>query len=94
MTIEAWQVAFDRARKAVGEADEKFQIADQEFAKLVAANTLHPAGRPPEMDGGQRGARHGKCRLDGYRAPRAGERSAQMIPTRAVVITLEASAAR
>lgn len=39
MTIEAWQVAFDRAREAVGEADERFQLADQEFAKLRAANS-------------------------------------------------------
>ena len=39
MTIEAWQVAFDRARAVVGKADERFQLADQEFAKLVAANT-------------------------------------------------------
>ena len=38
MTIEAWQVAFDRAREAVGEADERFQIADQEFATLRAEN--------------------------------------------------------
>ena len=38
MTIEAWQVAFDRAREAVGEADERFQLADQEFAKLRAEN--------------------------------------------------------
>lgn len=36
MTIEEWQVAFDRARQAVGEADERFQVADQEFAKLRA----------------------------------------------------------
>ena len=38
MTIEAWQVAFDRAREAVGEADERFQVADQEFATLRAEN--------------------------------------------------------
>lgn len=38
MTIEAWQVAFDRAREAVGTADERFQLADQEFAKLRAEN--------------------------------------------------------
>ena len=38
MTIEAWQVAFDRAREAVGEADERFQVADQAFAKLRAGN--------------------------------------------------------
>ncbi len=38
MTIEAWQVAFDRAREAVGEADERFQRADQEFARLRADN--------------------------------------------------------
>ncbi len=36
MTIEAWQVAFDRAREAVGEADERFQLTDQEFAKQRA----------------------------------------------------------
>lgn len=38
MTIEAWQVAFDRAREAVSEADERFQRADQEFATLRAEN--------------------------------------------------------
>ena len=38
MTIETWQVAFDRARKLVSDADERFQIADQEFAKLRAEN--------------------------------------------------------
>ena len=38
MTIEAWQVAFDRAREAVGQADKKFQLADQEFAKQRAEN--------------------------------------------------------
>ena len=36
MTVEAWQVAFDRAREAVGQADERFQLVDQEFAKLRA----------------------------------------------------------
>lgn len=36
MTIEAWQLAFDRARQAVGEADASFQLADQEFARLRA----------------------------------------------------------
>ncbi len=39
MSIEAWQVAFDRAREAVGDADERFQRADQEFAQMRAANT-------------------------------------------------------
>lgn len=38
MSIEDWQVAFDRAREAVGKADERFQRADQEFAKIVAVN--------------------------------------------------------
>lgn len=38
MSIEAWQVAFDCAREAVGEADERFRLADQEFARLRAAN--------------------------------------------------------
>ena len=39
MTIEAWQVAFDRAREAVDQADELFQLVDQEFAKLRAEST-------------------------------------------------------
>lgn len=47
MTIEAWQAAFDRAREAVGEADERFQVADQEFATLRAEN---PTGAVLEAD--------------------------------------------
>ncbi len=39
MSIEAWQVAFDRAREAVGQAVGRFQLADEEFAKLRAANS-------------------------------------------------------
>ena len=39
MSIEAWQLAFDRAREVVGEADERFQLADQEFAKMRAENS-------------------------------------------------------
>lgn len=38
MTIVVWQVAFDRAREAVGQADGRFQLADQEFAKQRSAN--------------------------------------------------------
>lgn len=38
MTIEAWHVAFDRAREAVGQADERFQLADEEFARQKAEN--------------------------------------------------------
>ena len=33
-------MAFDRAREAVGEADERFQLADKEFAKMRAENSL------------------------------------------------------
>ncbi len=40
MSIEQWQVAFDRARESVGAADEQFQLADQEFARQ---RSTHPS---------------------------------------------------
>ncbi len=42
MSIEAWQVAFDRAREAVGAADERFQAADQELSRQMAENASQP----------------------------------------------------
>ena len=38
MTIEARQVASDRAREAVGAAGERFQAADQELSRRMAEN--------------------------------------------------------
>lgn len=42
MSIEAWQVEFDRAREAVGAADERFQAVDQEFSRQMAQNASQP----------------------------------------------------
>jgi hypothetical protein len=42
MSIEAWQVAFDRARETVGAADERFQAADQVLARQMAENAAQP----------------------------------------------------
>ncbi len=42
MSIEAWQMEFDRAREAVGVADEKFQAIDQEFSRQMAQNGSQP----------------------------------------------------
>ncbi len=42
MSIEAWQVEFERARAAVGTADEQFQVADQELSRQMAMNPAQP----------------------------------------------------
>ena len=42
MSIEAWQVAFERAREAVSAADEKFQAVDQELSRQMAQNASQP----------------------------------------------------
>ena len=42
MSIEAWQVAFDRAREAVGAADERFQAVDREWVRVRAEHASQP----------------------------------------------------
>lgn len=42
MLNEAWQVAFDRAREAVGAADERFQVVDRELSRQMARNASQP----------------------------------------------------
>ena len=42
MSIEAWQVAFEIARGAVGAADEEFQAADIELSLQMTANAAQP----------------------------------------------------
>ena len=42
MSMESWQVAFENARAAVGDADERFQAADAEFSRRLAEQATHP----------------------------------------------------
>ena len=42
MSMETWQVEFDRAREAVGFADEQFQAVDQKLSLQRAQNPLQP----------------------------------------------------
>jgi cellulase/cellobiase CelA1 len=42
MSIEAWQVDFDRARAAVGSADERFQAVDQELSRQLTNSAAQP----------------------------------------------------
>ena len=42
MSMESWQVAFEDARAAVGEADERFQAADLLFSRRLAEKASRP----------------------------------------------------
>jgi hypothetical protein len=42
MSMETWQVEFEQAREAVGDADDRFQAADREFSRRMAENATKP----------------------------------------------------